>query len=296
MNVINSLFIYLLFPGFLFSFILSIFVSFLDRKITARLQYRQGPPLLQPLYDFFKLLLKEVTVPKNANLLFFLSPFLSFASVVLASSILWTAIIFKKGFIGDITVFVYLLLIPSVMLILGGASSGNVIVSLGVSREIKMLLSYELPLITATLVPILNSGSLKLIEIMQKNTLSLPSILSFFVLFICLYAKSGIVPFDAPEAETEIAGGILMEFSGILLGLIKLTKQVFMSLFPAFLVGLYFFDGGVVSFVIKYLMILFFIIIFKNINPRLKIIQVMKFFWFIIFPLSLLSVILLFIL
>lgn len=288
----NSLFLYLFFPGLLFSFILSILVGYIDRKLTARLQYRQGPPLLQNLYDFFKLLNKEIVFPENANVLFFVAPFISFVAIILASAIIWTAIFFKKSFVGDIVVLIYLLSVPSLMLILGGASSGNVIASLGVSREIKMLLSYELPFITALLVPIIQTKSLKLLEIMQNNTFSLAGVISAIIVIICLQAKLGTVPFDVAEAETEIASGILIEYSGLLLGLIKLTKQILLSLIPAFVVSIFFFGrGNLILFFIKYLLIVVIITLIRNTNPRLKINQILKFFWYILFPLSLVAVI-----
>lgn len=280
--------LYLFFPGLLFSFILSVLVGYIDRKLTARIQYRQGPPLLQNLYDFFKLLNKEIVIPKNANVLFFVSPFIGFIAIVLASTIVWNAIFFRKGFVGDIIVLIYLLNIPSLMLILGASSSGNVIASVGVSREIKMLLSYELPLITVLLIPIIQTNSLKLVEIMQNNSFSLVNIISAFIVLICLQAKAGIVPFDIAEAETEIAGGILIEYSGLLLGLIKLTKQILLSLIPAFVVSIFFFGkGNLVLFIIKYFLVLIVITIIRNTNPRLKINQLIKFFWYILFPLSL---------
>ncbi len=292
-GLLNSLFLYLIFPGLFFSFILSILVGYIDRKLTARLQYREGPPLLQNLYDFFKLLNKEVILPENANVLFILSPFIGFASIILASTILWTAIFFKKGFVGDIIVLIYLLTIPSLMLILGASSSGNIIASIGVSREIKMLLSYELPFFTALLVPILQTKSFKLLDIIQNNVVSLANIISAIIVIISLQAKTGIVPFDAPEAETEIASGILIEYSGFLLGLIKLTKQILFSLIPAFVVSIFFFgDRNLILFIIKYLTILVLITIIRNTNPRLKINQTLKFFWYGMFPLSLISVIL----
>ncbi len=292
MNVLTSLFLYLFFPGFLFSFMLSVICGYVDRKLTARIQYRQGPPLLQNLYDFLKLLAKEVVVPQDANFLFILAPFISLASVILASTILWTAIFFKKGFVGDIIVLVYILTIPSIALILGSGSSNNVIASIGVAREIKLLLSYELPLITSLLVAILKTKSLKLVEIMHNCNVSVETVIASLIVLITLQAKVGLVPFDVSEAETELASGVMIEYSGLLLGLIKLTKQIMFSLIPAFITGIYYYKGGVLAFIIKYILFLILMTLIRNTNPRLKIDQVIKFCWFILFPLALLCVIL----
>ena len=94
MNILRIIFNLVLFPGFLFTAVVGLIASFIDRKVTARVQWRKGPPLLQPLYDFVKLLGKETIVPKGASkLTFLLSPVFGLAAVTLVSTIIWISLI-----------------------------------------------------------------------------------------------------------------------------------------------------------------------------------------------------------
>ena len=152
--------VYLFVYGFLLTAALGLFASWVDRKVTARVQYRVGPPLLQPLIDIVKLLGKETLIPEGASkLTFLLSPLIGLASVILVSTLLWiNNINTNNTFLGDLLVAIYLLTIPSLSIIMGGFSSANPLASLGASREMKLILSYELPFILAILVAVIKSG------------------------------------------------------------------------------------------------------------------------------------------
>src|SRR4030043_1796540 len=142
-----NLFYFLVFPGLLFVAVAGAFLSWFDRKITARVQFRKGPPLLQPFYDFFKLILvKETILPKHGSpLMFLLSPLLAiFGAVMAGVFILLPLFNIATGFKGDLLVIFYLLTIPSFLYILGGLASGNPLAAVGGSREMKLILSYEL--------------------------------------------------------------------------------------------------------------------------------------------------------
>jgi NADH-quinone oxidoreductase subunit H len=291
MNIIY----YLIFPGFVFVTIFSLIVSWFDRKLTARIQWRVGPPFLQNFYDLFKLFSKEILIPDAANkTLFILSPIIALASVVLVATIEWLVIILPQhSFVGDVIVVLYLLMIPSIMFIIGASSSGNSIAVLGVSREIKLMLSYELPLICAVLVPIIKSSSIKFVELMKISAFSSVSeIIALVVAIICFQAKLGLVPFDIAEAETEIASGIFIEYSGPLLGMIRLTRQILFSIAPLFIITVFLFKGSWLLLIIKYILLIIIFTLIRNVNPRLRIDQAVKFFWFIVFPLSIISTIL----
>jgi len=291
MNIIY----YLIFPGFVFVTIFSLIVSWLDRKLTARIQWRIGPPFLQNFYDLFKLFSKEVLIPDTANkTLFVLSPVVALASVVLVATIEWLVIILPQhSFVGDVIVVLYLLMIPSIMFIIGASSSGNPIAVLGASREIKLMLSYELPLICAVLVSIIKSSSIKFVELMKISAFSSVSeIIALIVAIICFQAKLGLVPFDIAEAETEIASGIFIEYSGPLLGMIRLTRQILFSIAPLFIITVFLFKGSWLLLIIKYILLIIIFTLIRNVNPRIRIDQAVKFFWFIVFPLSLIAIIL----
>jgi NADH-quinone oxidoreductase subunit H len=108
----------------------------------------------------------------------------------------------------------------------------------------------------------------------------LSNLLAFLVAIFCMQAKLGLVPFDASEAEQEIMGGILIEYSGLPLAIFKLNKAVLLYTMPLFLIIL-FWAGNLtpVSLIWKYLVLLVVIILIKNTNPRMRIDQTMRFFW-----------------
>lgn len=298
----KTLFYFIVFPGFLFTALVGILVSWIDRKVTARVQWRVGPPILQPLYDFVKLLGKETIVPQaGAKLTFLLSPLFGLAAVTIVSTLLWLVMISPgKTFLGDLIVVIYLLAIPSICVIIGGFASGNPLASLGASREMKMILAYELPFILAIFTPVIKAqGIIRLGDLLQyqwANSIFLNSwsgFIAFVVAIICMQAKLALVPFDIPEAETEIIAGPYIEYSGAPLALYKLTRWMMLFVVPMFLVIM--FMGGIVFSgwhilwgILKYVLLLVIIILMRNTNPRLRIDQAIKFFWG---PMTILAVI-----
>lgn len=277
---------YLIFPGFLFTAFVGILASWIDRKVTARVQWRVGPPLLQPLYDIVKLLGKEIIVPQGNKLIFLSAPVFGMSAVVIVSTLIWKTILDPSAtFLGDIIVVLYLLTIPAIAVIIGGFASKNPLASLGASREMKLILAYELPFLLAIIVPIVKSGSIKLGDILLYQLangifLSNPSgVIAFIVTILCMQAKLGLVPFDMSEAETEISAGICIEYSGTPLAIFKLTRYMMLFVMPMFLVTA--FMGGIYTFagVFKYVILLVLIILIRNTNPRVRIDQAVKFFW-----------------
>ncbi|MFB0527799.1 MAG: complex I subunit 1 family protein [bacterium] len=298
----KTLFYFIIFPGFLFTALVGLLVSWIDRKVTARVQWRVGPPILQPVYDFVKLLGKETIAPQaGSKLTFLLSPIFGLAAVTIVSTLLWLVMIFpEKTFVGDLIVVIYLMTIPSISIIIGGFASGNPLASLGASREMKMILAYELPFILAIFTPVIKAqGIIRLGDLLQyqwTNSIFLNSwsgFIAFVVAIICMQAKLALVPFDIPEAETEIIAGPYIEYSGAPLALHKLTRWMMLFVVPMFLVIM--FMGGIVFSgwhilwgILKYVFLLVLIILIRNTNPRLRIDQAIKFFWG---PMTILAVI-----
>ncbi|HSL89124.1 MAG TPA: complex I subunit 1 family protein, partial [Ignavibacteriaceae bacterium] len=287
-----ELFFYLLvFPGFLFTAILGLTVGWVDRKVSARFQYRVGPPFLQNFNDFFKLLGKETIIVKDGvHSMFVVAPFISFAMLVLVSAIVGTSLFFNISFGGDLIVIMYLLMIFSVMVVLGGSASGNVYSSLGAGREIKLLLADELAFILVLLVPIIKSGyqlDLRNILAAQADGMFISSasgIIAFIIGLLCIQAKMTLPPFHIPEAETELVEGPFMEYSGPPLGFWKLNHFMMYVVFPFLLVLLFWggfnFNGiEILWSVLKYLLIVVLMIIIKNTNPRIRIDTALNFFW-----------------
>ncbi|MFC1549049.1 respiratory chain complex I subunit 1 family protein [Candidatus Omnitrophota bacterium] len=284
---------YLIVFGFLLTAIVGLLASWIDRKVTARVQYRVGPPLLQPLIDIIKLMGKETLVPAGASRPFFLlAPLLGFGSVVVVSTLLWVYDIkADQGFIGDLIVIIYLLTIPSKSIILGGFASANPLASIGASREMKLILGYELPFVLAILVPVIKSGySIRIEEILAFQAShgvivgNLSGILALVVTIMCVQAKLALVPFDMPEAETELAGGVLIEYSGTGLAMYRLMKNMLLFTLPFFLIILFMgglrFDGIHLLYgVLKYVGLVALVTVIRNTNPRVRIDQAVKFFW-----------------
>ncbi len=284
---------YFLFFGFLLTAIIGLLASWIDRKVTAKVQYRVGPPLLQPLIDIVKLLGKETLVPAGSSkITFLMAPVIGFASVILVSTLLWINNIYPaKSFLGDLIVVLYLLVIPSISIIMGGFASRNPLASLGASREMKLILGYELPFILAVLVAVIKSGfTFRLGEILtfqaQNGAFvgSWSGALALIVAIICMQAKLALVPFDIPEAETEIVGGPLIEYSGSALAIYRLMKNMLMFTVPFFLIII--FIGGLrldgihlLYGVLKYIGLVALMTVIRNTNPRVRIDQAVKFFW-----------------
>ncbi len=273
---------------------MGLIVSWVDRKVTSRVQYRVGPPWYQNFVDVLKLMLyKETLIPKGVSSVFFLGmPVIAAAASTLISTlVLVINAAPAKGFIGDIIVVAYLLMIPPIALMLGGFSSKNTLASLGASREMKLMLAYELPFIISLLVPVIKSGyAIKLGSILMYQRdhgaiINSPSgILAFAVMLLCIHAKLGFVPFDIPEAETEIMAGPYIEYSGKALGIFKLGKSVLFFAAPLLLITL-FFGGlgtdpaGFLKNALEYLLIVVIIVVIKNTNPRVRIDHAVRFFW-----------------
>jgi NADH-quinone oxidoreductase subunit H len=279
--------------GFIMTPIAGMLFSWVDRKVTARVQWRVGPPLLQPFWDFVKLLGKETLIPsESAKTLFLLAPLLGLSAVALVSTILWKSILNPQaGFIGDLIVVLYFLMVPSLAVILGGFASKNPIASLGASREMKLMLGYELPFILACLVPIIKTGrSIQLGEIIIYQGShgvvagNISGILALIAAIIVVQAKLTLVPFDIPEAETEIMSGPFVEYSGPPLAVFKLTRMMMLFTLPVFMVILFFggmsFQGwNILWSILKVLLFLVLITLIRNTNPRLRIDQAVKLFW-----------------
>ncbi|MHC4617346.1 MAG: respiratory chain complex I subunit 1 family protein [Planctomycetota bacterium] len=267
--------------------LLGLVASWIVRKVSARVQWRVGPPLLQPFYDVGKLMGKETLVPQDAQqTVFMAAPLVGLAGVLVLAILLWRTALTQSAFLGDIVVAIYLMVLPSLALILGSSASASPHASIGTSREMKLVMGYELPLVLAFIVVIIKTGgTLSLAEIGQKATvLSVSNLIAFLVALLCVQAKLGFVPFDIAEAETELGSGVLMEYSGALLAVWKLMQAAMLVALPLFMVMVFLGGFGgtfwtALAGVGKYVLVLVLIILIKNTNPRVRIDQAMKFFW-----------------
>lgn len=288
------LFYLFIFPGILFSGIAGGFLSWFDRKVTAWVQWRKGPPLLQPFYDFLKLLLvKETIVPRRGSIGTFLAaPILALTGAGIAAVLILLPVLgIHAGFRGDLIVIFYLLTVPSLMYVMGALASANPLAAVGASREIKLMVGYELSFLLVLLAIVLRSGhTISLMDIIAHQQESgvyigqLSGILLFLALIFCIQAKLGLVPFDIAEAETELAEGTFIEYSGPPYAIIKLTKFIMLFILPAFATGLLMgglsLQGwGILWSVLKLLGVVLLLTLIRNTNPRVKAGQAMRFFF-----------------
>jgi NADH-quinone oxidoreductase subunit H len=294
---------FLLFPGLLFTAVAGLLTSWVDRKVTALVQMRVGPPFLQPFWDIRKLFIKETCVPEDGAIgMFLLAPLIGLAGVTLASMILWRSLLnFEATFVGDLIVLIYLLAMPALGVILGSFASRNPLASIGGSREIKLFIAYELPLVLVVLVPVIQANSIRLGDLLTQvaPATTVSGLLALLLGIACMQAKLTIVPFDMPEAETELSGGVFIEYSGPPLAMFKLTRAMMLFTMPVFLVVLFF--GGVISgpgwqpkligFVLWFVLVAITIVL-RNTTPRVRIDQAVRFFWGPVSLLAALAVIL----
>ena len=256
--------------GIIVGIVLVVFLPpFLDgvaRKVKARVQYRVGPPILQTFYDLQKLFGLPSLRPTE-NRWFRVAPYLALASVFSAAFLLpygkWVPVRFS----GDIIVFLYVLAMVSIAIMIGAFSTQNAHSNIGGHREMMMLLSVEPVLGIALGIFAFKAGTLSLSEIPLKVPASFSTVLAYLLLIYAAYAEGGFVPFDVAEAETEIAGGVLVEYSGRLLGVLEyamLAKRlVLLWLLSTFLtipilrgIQLTGIAGGVVVLVVQLILVL----------------------------------------
>jgi len=300
-----------LFPGFLFLFFLAFFSEWVDRKLVAKFQNRYGPlytgpkGILQPVADFFKLLAKEDIIPAAADkTVFSIVPILvlalSMTPLFLIPMIDFSALVW---FGGDLIVIMFITTLVIVAMFMGAWASTDRFSTIGGMRVGLQMLGYEIPMTIAMIGPAISSKSLSVSGIVQSQVGGLWYVitqpLGFAIALICLLAHLQRVPFDVPEAESEIVAGWMVEFSGKKLALLRLAKNFELVLAGSLLVSLYL--GGPSGFWLPHPSLYFFlklivcIFILSNLRAlfaRFRIDQVLMGAWKYLTPLALLQIIL----
>lgn len=300
-------FSFVIFPGFLFSVIVGFVLSWVDRVVTARVQYRKGPPFIQPFADLFKLLLKQTIVPEGASrLVFLLAPMLGMISMTITAVLLFNVNLNPQtSFVGDLIVLVYLFALPPLGLIIGASASRNPLAAVGASREMTLYFGYELPFLLALIVPIIKTAqvsggywTIRLGDIVMAQQqagpflYSISGVIAAVLVLLVIQAKLGLVPFDQAEAEQEIMTGVYTEYSGVALAMFKITRAMMLFLMPLFLVTVLWGGFGDWWAILKFLAVVVLVVLIRNTNPRLRIDHALKFFWFLLGSLGIIAVIL----
>jgi len=314
MQILWFLFYILIFPGFLFTMFAGLLLAGIDRKVLAKMQRRIGPPITQPFYDFVKLMGKETIVPDAASRTAFLT-----APVIGLVSLIVTAVVIPIGNflafrgIADVIVIIYLLTIPAVAIIIGGASSGSPFSGIGISREMVAIVSYELPLILVLLTVCKKAGimltggmtfSLSDIVVYQfyngtmiSHWAMIPAAIAFLMI---IPGEVGTQPFDIAEAETEICEGTMAEYSGAPLAVFELSHAVKMFVMTALFTALFLSGWTTGSIILDTIIVLAICILVTIISmtlphasaARLKVEWLFRYYWRIVSGLALVSLIL----
>ncbi|MCX5748912.1 MAG: NADH-quinone oxidoreductase subunit H [Candidatus Saganbacteria bacterium] len=301
MEIIFKLFYLLIFPGFLFLVFYGLFLEWIDRKLLAKFQNRVGPPWFQPVADFIKLFAKEDTVPAKADrAMFALAPVFALAAVLTTIAFIPVIVPALYSFPGDIVVIAYLLMVPTFGLFLGGWYSANYFASIGAVRTTLLLFSYEVPLLMALLGPAILAGSWSIEGVIAFQAahpwIILYQPLGFIVVLVSIVGKLERIPFDIPEAETEIVEGPLCEYSGKKLALYRLMFDV-ETVIGASLISIFYLGGfyganillTAAIFLVKTLVVLFMISLAKAVFGRIRIDQMIEFCWKILMPTAILQ-------
>ncbi|MDD5594822.1 MAG: NADH-quinone oxidoreductase subunit H [Candidatus Omnitrophica bacterium] len=303
--MLKELFQILIFPGLLFLVIFSLFAEYFDRKLYARLQNRVGPPWFQPFADILKLLGKEELIPCEANRkMFSLAPLFALTAAVTAFLYipLWK-VDTLFSFNGDVLVVLYLLTIPTLSFFIGGWYSTSLFARIGSVRSMTQLFAYEVPLFMGILSSALLANTWNLAQIAlfyaQHPWFWLFNLPGFCVALIALLGKLEKVPFDIPEAETEIVAGSFTEYSGKLFAFLKLTLDVEMITGAALLAAVFFPFGlqlnpliGFLVFLLKITFIVFLLSLLRTVMARLRIDQMIDFCWKYLVPLAFFQILL----
>ena len=307
-----------------FGLIAGLWFTGLDRVLAARMQARIGPPVRQPFIDLAKLLVKQNVVPANAiPWLFNGAPLLALASAI--TILLYIPMAALPGLPvldlhGDLVLIMYLLLVPGLAMVAGGLSSGSPYATIGAQREMVTMIAYELPLASTVIafawklaqMDVAHPFSLATLAATPLWTLVGPIgfmglLLLLATMILVVPGELGRIPFDAPEAETEIAGGLLVEYSGRNFALFSLSLAVKTIVVTSLIVALFFpwnlTDFVAISccpylataanaafFLFKLFVVLFFSVTLVRISvARFRITQVVDVYWKVLGALSLIG-------
>ncbi|MEZ4336067.1 MAG: complex I subunit 1 family protein [Sandaracinaceae bacterium] len=213
-----------------------------ERKLSARMQSRLGPTrvgpagTLQPFADVVKLLVKEDVIPRDGDrVLFTVAPLLASLCALSAAAV----VPFSEDVVAaDLDVgVVWVLAVGSVTTIavfMAGWASNNKFALLGGMRAIAQAVSYEVPLVLVAMVPVILTGTMSLSGIVEHQSEHtwlafwpvLPGLPAFVIFFLALVAEANRIPFDIPEAESELVAGVTTEYTGMKFALFYLGEYV----------------------------------------------------------------------
>jgi NADH-quinone oxidoreductase subunit H len=299
------------------------YLTYFERKVLGHMQDRLGPMevgyhgLLQPIADGLKLFFKEDIIPTGANkIIFTVAPIISLVPALIAFAVIPFS---DRGPIADINIAIlYILALSSIGaygILLGGWASNSKYSLLGGLRSAAQVISYELALGMSLVGVLLLAGSLSLTTIAQGQSgggfwhwyafaFPAPQFVAFVIYLLSAIAETNRLPFDLPEAESELVAGFFTEYSGMRFAFFFLAEYANMILVSC--VGAVLFLGawhpplaiapftwvpGVVWFLLKVYFLLFLFFWIRATVPRLRYDQLMRLGWKVMIPLALANIV-----
>lgn len=292
-----------------FVLLVDILLVWVERKVVARFQDRLGPNrlgpfgLIQPIADVIKLLIKEDITPVGADrIVYNLAPIMALATVLL----LWAVVPLAPTIVGtDLNVGVLYIVgigaLGTLGIIMAGWASNNKYALVGAFRTVAQMVSYEVPMVIALMVPVILAGSMGINSIVFAQSpvwyIAVAPIAALIVL-VSAIAELGRAPFDLAEAESEIVAGFHIEYTGMKFGLFY-AGELLHALTLSGIVASLFLGGwrgpgaetypilGVVYFFIKAFFLYWVIMWVKYSLPRIRIDHMLNLNWKFLTPLSL---------
>jgi formate hydrogenlyase subunit 4 len=258
------------------------------RRVTARIQSRQGPPLAQPYLDLLKLLGKEDIESGAIPSVQRLAAMLALGAVLVVATMVPMGTAPPLGLAGDVVLLIYLLALCGISTLLAGLAAGSTYSLLGMSREMMAMITLEPLLAVALVLGAVQAGSLRLDQVLQGSVYAgggvpVPGLIMLGVILFAFQAFVGRVPYDMAEAETEIMEGAMMEYSGPKLALFKYARMVKLFVYSALFCGLFVpwgntwvFPLGVAALLLKTLLLVLLVTVVAATHARYRIDQAIR--------------------
>ncbi len=259
------------------------------RKVTARIQSRQGPPIWQAYYDLLKLLGKEDIESGEIPLMQRFSVYLSLATVLTLACLVPMGFPAPMNGAGDAILLIYLLTLSGVCTLLAGLAAGSTYSLIGISREMMTMIALEPLFAVAIVIGAVHTGSFRLDTVLNGSVYAtgvpVSGVIMLAVMLLSFQAFVQRVPFDISEAETEIMEGPLMEYSGPKLALCKYAQMAKLVIYSALFVALFVpwgaglpFGLGWLAFWAKVFVLVLLVTLVAATHARYRIDQAIRYF------------------
>jgi len=263
--------------------VVGVFFLGLARKIIARIHWRYGPPLVQPIIDIIRLFYQKSV---SHGLMFDLGIILSLAGSIVVVLFLPFGRWCPLGSSGGLLVILYIMLLAPLGMALSGGEGANPNISIGISRKLILSLGYEVPLLLVLLAVMTRYKTISIMEVVnvQQSTswsiISFPLVLSGVSYLLILPAILGLRPFDVSSAPQEISSGSMAEYGGKYLALATIEHAFVLFISIALFVNM--FLGGAANpiiFFVKMLVVFVLGVFIHAVFPRFRIEQAVKYLW-----------------